>query len=132
MAKILSKQEFLAIDKPVLYRRWDSDNKQTYDGFEIKHSTYEHLGKNIDFTYIDLATEWIEINGEVKLVKSWVDIRPMFERVIASKEDFEFEYHIARDGGYDPDELFVVYDDNDVKQLIERLQGLLTKNAKKS
>ena len=54
----------------------------------------------------------------------WLDLLDKYERTGESFDlDLEGE---GRDGMYDEDQLFAVYERKDIEQLIARLQGLLT------
>lgn len=119
--KVLERKEFLQLNKkPILFQKF---RPMVLDSLQIKYNTIN----DIDFYYedllgMDIKTNDCEPNDSGELFELW-------EQVVKGKEKFERNYYNSyRDGLFDEDELYLVYEDEDVEKLIRYLQFIL--NAK--
>jgi hypothetical protein len=114
--KIVNRKTFLAMPEGTVFAKYDPSIIREP---MVKFDTIESGGKVIDFYYASLTDE--------------VDCSGSFERDgimdAAEHEGVPFALHFntqCRDGLYDADQLFAVWDRDDVVGLIARLQLALT------
>ena len=117
--KVLERKEFLQLNtKPILFQKF---RPMVLESLRIK---YNNTFNNKDFYYEDLLgvnikTNNYEPNDSDELYELW-------EKVVKGKENFEREYYTSyRDGLFDEDELYLVYDDEDIEKLINYLNFIL-------
>lgn len=113
--KIINRREFLAMPSGTVFAKYDPSIIQEP---MVKFDTIESRGEVIDFYYASLTDE--------------VDCSGSFERDgimdLAVIEGTPFALHFntrCRDGLYDADQLFAVWERDDVTGLIARLQSAL-------
>lgn len=105
--KIVNLTTFLALPKNTLFSKY---GPCVFGALEIKGDTLSH----------DFLVQSIASAIDCKSSDEIVDILDHSEKTGASvKLDFECE---SRDGMFDPNELFAVWEPSDVAQLIERLK----------
>lgn len=116
--RILTAKEFLEIKEPVFYQPYFGE----FNWGEL-HLKYDNCGDN-DFFYINFMGQDIHTK-EVEPQDSG-ELYDLLSKVSKTKEHFERDYEMtARDGGFDMKQLYVVYDNNDIKQLIKELQAVV-------
>lgn len=99
--KILNLQDFLKMPSGTVFRKFEPC---IYDGICIK----KHSINTIDFCYV--GTDFVDGDGQY---------------VNLETGEFKMEYIVGRDGCFDEDQLFAVYDKSDLVELIEVLQESL-------
>jgi hypothetical protein len=113
--KILNKTQFLQINSPVLYSRY---SPCSFEGLEIKE---ENFSEN-DFWYQDLLGS-IQTDKEPNKIDPQIDVLIRCEK---TGESFELDLDcLDRDGLYESNALYAVYEKDDVIRLIERLKKIL-------
>jgi len=106
--KIVNLEAFRLLPPGTLYSKY---KPCTFDGLMIKGQTWEH-----DFIYQDLI-------GNIECTDSGDFCNKLDEALENSKSlglDFDC---MSRDGLFDEDQLFAIYEDEDVKGLIKRIQN---------
>lgn len=97
--KIVTLDEFLKLPKGTLFQKYSPD---ITEGLCIKDRI---IPDTIDFCYVDLQLCW---GTDISNTKNWDKVNT--------------EYSITRDGCFDKDQLFLVYENKDVQELITILQ----------
>lgn len=104
--RIVNLDQFLAMPSGTVFSKYQPE---CFDGLAMKG---ESIHDARDFFYFDIAEP----------VPDSVDL----ERAEQSIESFDLDFHIqSRDGCFDDDQLFAVWERSDVRALIERLQATL-------
>ena len=118
--KILSRQEFLALDEEVVFTSQAEGHEYIFSNLSIKGETiYDFEGVPIDFYYLDLICP-IEHSGSTQ----WADFVTAAHKdsSLSLRPDYECG---SRDGMFDEKEKYVVLDKSDLKKFINRLQEVL-------
>lgn len=118
--KILKRKDFLAINKPVVFQKY---TPMILGGLCIKGET---LKRTNDFSYLDLIgcdieTERCQPNDDGELADLW-------DSCLDGNIDFQRDYDAySRDGLFEGEDecLFVVYDKDDIRALIDVLKETL-------
>lgn len=117
--KVIERKEFLKLNKkPILFQKF---RPMTLDSLCIKYNTLTNCN---DFYYedllgMDIKTNDCEPGDSDELYELW-------EKVVKGKENFERDYYNSyRDGLFDEDELYLVYDNEDIEKLINYLNFIL-------
>ena len=124
--KLLNKKQFMETGDDVLFSYFDTKSLMEFNNLNIKQtfsdSDYleQSLLDEIWFQYEDKV--WTSgtdnlIEAE-KILKNWWDIR------------IDFDCY-SRNWLFDEDAMFIVYDKEDIKRLINKLQGILIRNKEK-
>ncbi len=102
--KVVDRKEFLKLPAGTLYTLF----KPCYtDGLAIKHVTLD----NDDWFYTELIASTVEDNGDTKLNNG---------------EELPFNADwMGRDGGFDPEQMFIVYSPVDIFVFAETLAKLI-------
>jgi hypothetical protein len=113
--RIINRAEFLKMPVGTLYIKY---KPYYFEGLEVK----EDSG--------GLDNDWCasELTGisTIKEGDNSGDIMDALDRYVETGESFELEIDgYGRDGGFDDDELFAIYEPQDIQQLIDRLTKLL-------
>lgn len=115
--RILNRKEFFEMDGEVVFAKF---RPQICESLGIKVG---HMGQDFVFQDLDPCGA-IDSEGDTDL----------FDKLIAMeddhsvREDVDF-YQYQRDGCFDQDQLFMVFDRSDVRKLIIRLQEVLESNG---
>jgi hypothetical protein len=115
MMRIVNRKTFLSMPEGTLFSKYEP---QITDGFGIKGNTLWHQGRPIDFREQDLLMP-VDCMSSDELM----DILDKGER---DGDSFAVNLDCqGRDGCFDEDQLFLVWDRADVEKLIGRLQAAL-------
>lgn len=107
--KIASRKEFLALPNGILFRKYIPCE---FQDMNIKTSTSEN-------DFICVSFDWVDVDNPSQ------DDRHVLAKAVNEGESFKFAYdETFRDGLYD-DELFAVYEKEDIEDLFGVIQGLL-------
>ena len=113
--KIINKQEFYKLPSGTLYSDYDPC---VFHGLKIKGDTIAHDDTPRDFCYEDLI-------GNVKSGSS-DELFDILDDAENHKTNFPLDFDSEeRDGMYDEDSLYAIYDNDDVLGLIKRLKLLI-------
>lgn len=115
--KIVNRETFLQVPENTVYSKFEPN---CFDGIEIKGETYfNDAGKPIDFysQQISDAVDYESVDEFDFILQSSIDNGTEF------KMNFNLE---SRDGMYDAGQMFAIWDADDVKALIARLQKTLS------
>lgn len=118
--KIVDRAAFLALPAGTLYAKWGQPgerNNFSHDGLTIMAGAF---GDN-DWVYQDLVPWPKDCDGTDALMDRWFAMQD--DGVESGALDFE--EGTARDGYYDQDQLFLVFDRADAEGLVARLQRAL-------
>jgi hypothetical protein len=111
--KILNRQQFLALTGPVLYAKYEPCISTS--DLSIK---YPNDMPN-DFVYVDLVIGSVSAKGQDDLVD-------MVGAAVLPDVSIEMDFDSTmRDGCFDKDQLFAVYEKADVQKLINKLQEVV-------
>ena len=117
--KIVNRTEFLRLPSGTVYANYESGL------FELLCIKGENCGTN-DWFYDDLVgVGAIDCDGSDLEAFDLLDL----SEKTGSRVPMNFEI-TGRDGCFDADQLFAVYERVDVEQLIERLKGTLTNETR--
>ncbi|AGO48283.1 hypothetical protein Phi17:1_gp7 [Cellulophaga phage phi17:1] len=110
--RIVNKQEFYKLPKGTLFAKYEPI---IFDGLCIKYqNTYNHKNEPIDYVYESLLG-----NVDCESSEHFGDI--LFEAE-ENGNSFKLDFDcIERDGCYDDEELFAVYEKEDVVKFIRKL-----------
>lgn len=111
--KILNRKEFLDTEAPVLYHKYESVGN--FGELCIKTSSPKDKWGN-DWTYQDITESTANDSNE------FIELMTNAEKGFLFRFDLNCE---ERDGLYDEQALFAVYDKSDIEQLIKKLQSIL-------
>lgn len=114
--RIVDRKTFLAMPSGTVYQKFSETNHSSADSLDIKGTT---LNDN-DWYYVSLTSE---------LVVASHNSSDLYNKLKAMcYEDAEHPYGpwAARDECFDDDELFLIYDQTAIQQLITKLQQTLT------
>jgi len=107
--KILDRKQFLALPSGVLYSKFQYCR---IDGLYMK---YETKG-DVDWVYQTL------IDTPLSFKDDYSDVYEIYEKSHKEGKSFEMDYeNTARDGLYEEEQLFAVYEKDDVMKLIQFL-----------
>jgi hypothetical protein len=110
--KIVNRKTFLSLPSGTVYCKYNLTGN--FEELAVKESESGEYGN--DWVCTSLYGD-VEINN----CDDFVDKMERYEK----GEEFRFSHEEAgRDGFFDEDQLFAVYDQEDIKQLIDRLQKL--------
>ena len=109
--RLLSRDEFLKHPAPCVYSVSWGVNSMCFEGPLLKTENLEN-----DWYYMDFKT-W-ENDGS----HSYND---NFDQMLINKASFPIEDIVGRDGMFDYDCVYLVYDDSDVRKMIELLSETL-------
>lgn len=114
--KIVTRQDFLALPAGAVFCKYSPQN---FDDLAIKG---ESLSDSGDFLYQDIACS-IDASSSVDFGNKLEDAE---EKGASIPMDFE---RLSRDGLFDEDQLFAVFERSDVEALIARLQSALVDSS---
>jgi len=117
--RIVNHHAFLLLEPGTLFSKVTPN---VFDPLQIKGETLWHEGTPIDFSCQDIA-DALDCSGSEEF-NSLIEDSLKEGRSIPL--NFECE---GRDGCYDEDQLFAVWEGSDVEALIERLQETLSMNG---
>ena len=114
--KIVNKQEFYALPYGTLYSKYAPMN---FYGLKIKGDTiYGFSNEPIDFYYEDLIGN-VEFDDSNELVG-------ILDKAEKQKTSFPLEYNCSfRDGMFEQEESFAIYELTDIYQFIDKLKSLI-------
>jgi hypothetical protein len=115
--KIVNKQEFYNLPAGTLYSNYEPC---VIEGLKIKQNTCFSIDTKepIDYCYIDLIG-----NVDYKDFEDYIDLLDNSEK---NKTSLKLDFEITeRDGMFEKNEMFCIYEEDDIKSLISTLQGLL-------
>ena len=117
MVKIVNRAEFMAMDGIVLHRKYEPC---IFGELGVKVSTIKDVGgEPID--YVTIGTEQIDDSN-------FNEVHEFLCGDALNGVSFRFEYEsTSRDGLYDDDQMYAIYDDDDIDQLIAFLESCKTK-----
>src|SRR4051812_22218193 len=108
--RIYRRNAFLALPPGVVYCQ---DEEYTFSGLRIKDRTiHDDLGVAIDWLFLDLQD--IDAESSAQREDRYGD---MYERGVS----YPLNTLLERDGMFDPDPLFLVYEPDDLRALIALL-----------
>jgi len=109
--RIINRTEFLKLPEKTLYRKYQP---QTYGELSIKYGSLAN-------DYVD-----VELVGDIEGTDSSDSNSGAHDYYKNTSSVFRFDYEgTCRDGLYDDDQLFAVYDNTDIEQLIEQLKSCI-------
>lgn len=109
--RVVNRKEFLEMPPGTLYRKFEP---VVFDELSVKLETL----KTNDWVYIDLTEP-----------DTYDEFSEFYFNRSQDGEPFRIDYEVSsRDGFYDDEQLFIVYDQEDLKQLIRFLWKLLDDN----
>jgi hypothetical protein len=108
--KILNRKQFLALPGQVLFSKYEP---YVFESFAIKGETW---GNDFLVQYI---VDSVAANSTEKFAEILDDAQETGDSIAM---DFDC---LDRDGCFDKDQLFAVWEEKDVRQLIDRLKQLL-------
>lgn len=119
--KILNRKDFLALPKGVLYSHYNERNREFCD-FSIKDGTIVAENGGVDdwvhLSLVDAPSDhlyFLSYKGKNEI-----------DELIKNKDSFNIEYKgYTRDGFYNEEEYFAVYEKEDLTKLIDLLGGLI-------
>lgn len=114
--RIVDLPTFLTLPVGTVFAKY---SRHHFDALSIKD---ESFGEHGDFWYVDLATPHFEGEGGSE---GWDDILTAMASGVDSPPPALDLTTVSRDGLYDKDQLFAVYEMADVEALIARLQRTL-------
>jgi hypothetical protein len=100
--KIYKREEFMKLPKGVMYCK---GQPWYFEDLSIKGETLVHGGENADFC--TQGTSWIESSGSDQAVKR-------LDEMLESGVSYPIETDGGRDGCFDDDDLFLVYEKSDL------------------
>lgn len=113
--RVINRDAFLAMPAGTLFSKYEPC---ITEGFGIKGRTISHEGRPIDFCEQDLLMPIACVDGN--------DMAGKLEASELSGESVAIDLACqGRDGCFDDDQLFLVWDQEDVQSLIARLQRAL-------
>lgn len=113
--RIVGKQEFYTLPEGTVYSRY---LPQVFDGLYVKQETIEHFGKPADFIYQSLL-DTVESND-------FGEMSDILDNALKTGQSFKMDYDCTmRDGLFDDDQLFAIYEPDDLKGLISVLEAAL-------
>lgn len=112
--RIVNRKEFLELPNNTVYSKYESSGM--IDGLHIKDESYTN-----DWVYFDLICN-IKASSDGELL----------DKMYKAENDHAFQirnnlYCCQRDGFYEKDDMFVIYNNEDIKALICRLNEVLNK-----
>lgn len=111
--KVVNRKEFLELEN-VLYCKYTSLG--VCEGVSIKEGTVNYKGKNIDFFYIPLF-------GSYGLdFFQYCALRPAFD---GGEINIPMEFVGERDGLFEEDEKYLIFEKEDIRLAIKALQELV-------
>lgn len=112
--KIVNKQEFYNLPIGTLYSNY---GEIWFSGLKIKGETISYENVPTDYCYENLIGNILHDNSN-----EFVEI---LEDAVKNKTSFELDFDcLKRDGLYE-DEMFAIYEEKDLLQLITKLQSLI-------
>lgn len=109
--RIVDRKTFLSLPGKTLYRKFEPD---IYGDLEIKGETL-----NNDYQVVYSC-------GFIKGCKDCSDTSDAHDIAVQEGSDYRFDIDTySRDGMFDKDQLFAVYDNEDIEQLIGKLKECL-------
>jgi len=109
--RIVNRSKFLELSAGTLYSKYEPCN---FDDIEIKGESL------INDFYSQQIADTVECDGSGE----FVDI---VDDAVVNGTSFKMDFHCeGRDGGFQEDQLFAVWERGDVEQLISRLQECLS------
>jgi hypothetical protein len=112
--RIYSRKEFLKLPEGTVFAcgpQW------AMDGFRIKGETWrDDEGENIDYLFHDLIQ--IEYSNSI-------DLADRFDDMIRDGCSYPINQSYQRDGTFDDDEVFLVFEKDDLKFIKSQIERLL-------
>ena len=121
--KVLNRNEFLELKNPVLYVKCDQSGN-TYGELSIK---YPNPDLADDFVYVGLHSFIKEYGGDSSLSgEDGMGHLKLMNEVLRNREiSFEWDYSMSgRDGLFDREQIFMIYEKLDLLKLIRELNKL--------
>lgn len=112
--RIVDRKTFLSLPANTLYRKY---GRVYFGELEVKESDAG-----------EWDSDWVAstFEGWVSGIDDSYELAAFLIKAESGDVDFRFDLNCSgRDGLFEDDQLFAIYDKEDVKQLIERLQGIL-------
>jgi len=122
--KIVNKEVFLNMPSGTLYSEFIPDD--SFSGFNIKYDTI-YRGDNkdypIDWYYMELSDfdDCDDSNGRYKRIDNMINYGAEYPLLLDAS---------SRDGMYEDNQMFAVYDKYDIIRLIDVLKGLISEESK--
>lgn len=113
--RIVNKQEFYNLPKGTLYSYFEPNY---FSGLKIKWNTLINSdGKPFDFNYEDLIGNILSDNSQ--------EFYDIIEASIEKKTSFKLDFNcMQRDGLFEENQLFAIYEKEDLESLINKLISL--------
>lgn len=119
--KILNRKDFLALPKGVLYSNYNEYTREVYE-LHIKDETSVSPEGVDDWVFLDLGGSPTDYNYYPSSEQRGKEHRDSLK----NGTSFDFEYDgYERDGNYNEEEFFAVYEKEDLTKLIDLLGGLI-------
>jgi hypothetical protein len=120
--KFITKEEFYKLPEGVLYSKWQP---QIFDELYIKGSTLYDGATPIDFIDFDLIGN-VENKGSDDLFELLYNAEQDLGKPLQEKISLPMDFETGgRDGLFDDDQLFAVYERKDIEGFISALQRSL-------
>lgn len=116
--KIVNKKEFYTLPSGTLYSKFEP---YAFYGLKIKGETIYHGDIPADYNYQEMI-------GNVDALHSgeFIDILRDSEE---NRTSFDMDFNcIARDGLFEGEEMFAIYEKKDVEQMVDKLKSTIIKN----
>lgn len=109
--KIVNKKEFYLLPNGTLYSKYE---RYGFQGLMVKQNTLYYENKPIDFLYDDLI-------GNIDVQNSDEFIDKLYDAEI-NKTSLSMDFDCTeRDGLYEDEQMFAIYEDEDLKCFIKKL-----------
>lgn len=110
--KIVTTDEFMTYPKDTVYHEYGAIGQ--FGPLSIKGVTLQHDGENADWYFKELY-------GDLD-IDDWNDEHEKYDQLKSNGEEFAFDFEIvSRDGMFDVDRMYAVYDVADIARLISKL-----------
>lgn len=112
--RIYNRQEFMKLPAGTFFAK---GSEWYFESIDVKDDTCVHEGKNIDFFVHEL--NWVDSDGTEQALERLQDMKE-------NGASHPMQDSISRDGCFDEEDLFLVYEKEDLKRLKEMIEKALT------
>lgn len=126
--KLLDRKEFLQIENPVVFMEYT--HLGNFGNLKIRNDVIiNSTGKAIDFYYEDLCSSLVILNNkEIICSEDFLDI---WDNIIKNRLNFRLDFNCEeRDGLFEENAQYIVFDDIDIKQIIDKLYSVIKGDKK--
>lgn len=112
--RLYNRQEFMKLPAGTIFAK----GKEWYfESIDVKDETCVHEGKNIDFFVHGL--DWVDADSSDQAFERLEDMK-------TNGTSYPMQNSISRDGCFDEEDLFLVYEKKDLKRLQVMIEKALT------